>query len=64
MKILRVILNISNNIIKYNKVILEVYIKFINIILIIKLLVNFTRNSLIILKVKYNKLYYFLRLTL
>jgi hypothetical protein len=55
-KTLKAILNISEGIIKYNKVILEGYIKFVNIALIVKLLVSFTCNLLAILKAKYNKL--------
>jgi hypothetical protein len=48
--------SISEGVVEYNRVVLEGYIKSINIALVIELLVSFTYNLFIILKVKYNKL--------
>ena len=55
MEIPRAVPSISEGIIEYNKVALEGYIKSINIALVIELLVSFTYNLFIILKVEYNK---------
>jgi hypothetical protein len=55
-EILGAILSTSEGVIKCNKVILEGYIKFVDIALAIKLLVSFTCNLLAILKVEYSKL--------
>jgi hypothetical protein len=51
----RIMPSISEGIVEYNKVILEEYIKSINIALVIELLVSFTYNLLAILKIEYNK---------
>jgi hypothetical protein len=55
-EILGAILSISEGIAECNSVILDVYIKFVDIALVIKLLISFTCNLLIIFKVKYSKL--------
>jgi hypothetical protein len=54
-KTLKAMLSTSNSIIKYNKVALEVYIKSVNIVLAIKLLISLTCNLLAIFKAKYSK---------
>jgi len=47
--------SISKDIVEYNRIISEGYIKFINIVLIIKFLVSLIYNLFIIFKVEYNK---------
>jgi len=55
-KTLKVMLSISEGVAEYDKVILEGYIKSVDIALVVKLLVSFTCNLLAILKIKYSKL--------